>query len=71
MGKSKIAIAYEKYEEKMGVKPKNSIQFLGFCEKNNLKCTYHECAQYLEHIKKNQENEEDDDGGAGYANYGV
>merc|ERR1712154_96423 len=68
--KAKIAEAMDLFKNKMGQRPKNAIAFLGFCEKNNIQCTYSECAQYIQYIKKfESESDDEENDGAGYANY--
>eukprot|EP00486_Rosalina_sp_Unknown_P015245 CAMPEP_0201581530 /NCGR_PEP_ID=MMETSP0190_2-20130828/70667_1 /ASSEMBLY_ACC=CAM_ASM_000263 /TAXON_ID=37353 /ORGANISM="Rosalina sp." /LENGTH=183 /DNA_ID=CAMNT_0048019727 /DNA_START=185 /DNA_END=736 /DNA_ORIENTATION=+ len=70
--KSKVANAYDLFKEKMGSKPKNTIQFLAFVEKNNLGLTYSECSQYMQYMKKYEdESSSEEDEGAGYSRYGV
>ena len=74
--KSKVATAFDLFKEKTGSKPKNTIQFLAFVEKNNLNLTYSECSQYIQYIKKYQDSDDEDDDndgdqGAGYSNYDV
>eukprot|EP00483_Globobulimina_turgida_P001722 UN01724 len=76
--KSNIASACDQFRDKMGFNPRNAIQFLGFCEQNNIKCTYSECSQYIQFIKKQNPEEESDsdaeydeeeDGDVGYGIY--
>ena len=70
--KSKVANAYDLFKKNMGSKPKNTIQFLGFVEKNNLDLTYSECSQYIQYMKKYEDDDSDNEQtGAGYSNYGV